>query len=83
MSTYENISQETLLTVPLTDIVAPSLNDVNYASALNNVFENINNNFKTLANHEFVKGDKGKSVEIVPTSFFYNDYIIDKAAVDE
>lgn len=83
MSTYENTSQETLLTVPLTDIVAPSLNDVNYASALNNVFENINNNFKTLANHEFVKGDKGKSVEIVEYSFFNSDLVLNESVVDE
>lgn len=84
MNTYENISQETPTTIPLTDIVVPSLNDVNYAAALNGVFENINNNFKTLANHEFVKGDKGKSVEIVEYPFFYpDDLIIDEFIVDK
>ena len=50
--------------IPLNKIIAPSLNDAGYASGLNNVFTNINDNFATLANRDFVKGESGTSVEI-------------------
>ena len=46
------------------NITAPNLNDINYADSLNEVFNNINNNFSILANHDFIKGDTGKSVKI-------------------
>lgn len=59
--------------IPLNTIVAPSLNDAHYASGLNNVFTNINDNFTTLANHDFVKGESGTSVEIKTDSFFNED----------
>ena len=50
--------------IPLNKIIAPSLDDAGYASGLNNVFTNINDNFATLANRDFVKGESGTSVEI-------------------
>ena len=50
--------------IPLTQIIAPSLSDVNYASGLNDVFDNINDNFSTLSNHDFIKGESGTSVKI-------------------
>lgn len=59
--------------IPLNTIVAPSLNDAHYASGLNNVFTNINDNFTTLANYDFVKGESGTSVEIKTESFFNED----------
>jgi hypothetical protein len=54
------------------DIKIPTLDDVNYATSLNEVFDNINKNFSILSNHEFIKGNDGKSIEIVETPFFTN-----------
>jgi hypothetical protein len=68
MSSTENINQ--LSDVVLTEIIAPSVGDVGYAESLREAFTNINNNFGTLANHDFVKGDSGSSVEIRPVKFF-------------
>lgn len=48
----------------LTSITAPSLNDSGYASNLNDTFRNINDNFITLANHDFIKGERGESVKL-------------------
>lgn len=45
-------------------ITTPNLNDINYADSLNEAFNNINANFSILANHDFIKGDTGKSVKI-------------------
>ena len=59
--------------IPLNTIIAPSLNDANYASGLNDVFTNINDNFSTLANRDFVKGESGTSVTIQENSFFNED----------
>ena len=56
--------------IPLTQIIAPSLSDVNYASGLNDVFDNINDNFSTLSNHDFIKGESGTSVKIQEDKFF-------------
>lgn len=50
--------------IPLTEVVSPLLNDVEYASKLEGVFQNINDNFIQLANRDFVKGESGASVEI-------------------
>lgn len=72
MSTDVTKNENQLSNVVLTDIVAPSLSDVSYASSLNEVFTNINNNFGTLANREFVKGDGGDSVEIIEWKLFTN-----------
>lgn len=59
--------------VPITPIDVPSLNDAGYAAGLDDAFEKINDNFSILANHEFIKGDNGKSVEIKPIKFFNDD----------
>lgn len=59
--------------IPLTQIIAPSLSDVNYASGLNDVFDNINDNFSTLSNHDFIKGESGTSVKIQEDKFFNED----------
>ena len=50
--------------IPLTEVVSPLLNDVEYASKLEGVFQNINDNFTQLANRDFVKGESGASIEI-------------------
>ena len=65
--------------IPLSKIVAPSLTDVGFASGLNEVFENINRNFITLSNRDFVKGETGESLNIKTVYFFdesgnLNDY---------
>lgn len=49
----------------ITEINAPTLNSTEYASDLSGVFNNINDNFTKLANHDFIKGDTGDSVEII------------------
>lgn len=59
--------------IPLTQIIAPSLSDANYASGLNDVFDNINDNFSTLSNHDFIKGESGTSVKIQEDKFFNED----------
>lgn len=59
--------------IPLSEIVSPELNDVNYATALSEVFNNINNNFAQLANHNFVKGDDGNSVKVIDEQIFKSD----------
>lgn len=59
--------------IPLTKIVAPTLTDVKYANNLDTAFENINDNFIKLANHDFVKGESGASVEIRDTEKIVND----------
>lgn len=54
----------------LIPITAPELNDVNYATTFNEVINNINSNFITLANHDFIKGESGKSIDINDVAFF-------------
>lgn len=49
--------------IPLQKITAPSLNSVEYANELKGVFNNIEYNFNTLANHDFIKGENGKSLD--------------------
>ena len=49
--------------IPLQKITAPSLNSVEYANELKGVFNNIEHNFNTLANHDFIKGENGKSLD--------------------
>ena len=63
----------------LTPIVAPTLSDVKYAENLNQVFDNINDNFEKLAVHDFIKGEPGTSITIVEEPVFVlddNDQII-------
>ena len=43
----------------------PALDSVEYASGLNSAFENINRNFMTLGNSEFLKGQMGDSVRVI------------------
>lgn len=45
-------------------IVAPELETSNYGESINDQFVNIDNNFKLIANRDFVKGDSGKSLYI-------------------
>lgn len=54
----------------LKPIVAPSLNEAGYAEALNTAFVNIDDNFTTLANYDFIKGENGSSVIIRNTPFY-------------
>lgn len=46
------------------DITAPNLKESGYADSLKDVFANIDNNFKIIANNDFVKGENGDSVVI-------------------
>ena len=54
-------------------IEAPELTSTEYAQGLEQVFDNINNNFQTLSNHEFIKGETGNSVYVRPVSLYEND----------
>lgn len=54
----------------ITGITVPGLTSTEYAEGLNNAFNNINNNFTTLANHDFVKGDAGSSVNVEYINIF-------------
>lgn len=51
-------------------IKAPSLNSADYANGIAQAFENIDANFKTLANQDFVKGETGKSIKIEPVLLY-------------
>ena len=57
----------------LIDIKVPSINESGYASALNDAFKNIDNNFETLSNYDFIKGESGTSVSIKETPFYNAD----------
>lgn len=57
------------------NITAPNLNDINYADSLNEAFNNINTNFSILANHDFIKGDTGKSVKIKTVKLLQSSYL--------
>ena len=59
--------------IPLTEVVSPLLNDVEYASKLEGVFRNINDNFLQLANRDFVKGESGASVDIKEVDLINED----------
>lgn len=59
--------------IPLKKIVAPSLNQSNYAENLSVTFDNIDKNFATLANYDFIKGESGESIRIEEVSFFNED----------
>lgn len=51
--------------IQLISIIAPQLSDTQYGQSVVTQFENIDRNFKTLANHDFVKGEDGKSVKVI------------------
>lgn len=56
----------------LIDINIPDINESGYAEALNNAFKNIDINFETLANYNFIKGESGASLAIKETPFYIN-----------
>lgn len=58
--------------MPIENVNSPSLVPVEFASGLDNAFQNINDNFARLANTNFIKGDRGESVTIEPVKFFIN-----------
>lgn len=46
----------------LKEIKAPLLNDSGYGANIHEMIQAINDNFKILSNHDFIKGDKGNSL---------------------
>lgn len=62
----------------LINIQPPLLNDVAYGSSLNDVVNNINENFKILANRDFVKGDKGDSMITKTIDLSTNESILNQ-----
>ena len=60
------------------DVTIPALNRVGYADGLNAAFTAIENNEALLANHDFVKGDKGDSVNIEKISLSQNSDMLAK-----
>ena len=44
----------------LETISAPALSSSNYGQDIENVFANIDKNFKVVANHDFIKGENGE-----------------------
>lgn len=57
-------------TVQLTRIVAPNLSEIDYGSKLQEVFDNINENFKKVASMPFVQGVQGDSYTLVVKHVF-------------
>lgn len=57
----------------LIQITAPTIGDAGYADNLNKTFNNIDANFATLSNYDFIKGESGTSVTIRETPFYIND----------
>ena len=64
--------------VLLHDVTIPALNKVGYADGLNAALTAIENNEALLANHDFVKGDKGDSVNIEKISLSQNSDMLAK-----
>lgn len=48
----------------LETITAPVLSSSNYGTDIDDVFTNIDKNFKVVANHDFIKGENGDTIEI-------------------
>lgn len=48
----------------LETISAPSLSSSNYGNDIEDVFANIDKNFKVVANHDFIKGENGDTIEV-------------------
>jgi hypothetical protein len=63
MSTVNNIN-----TPELNTIAIPPLDSVEFGRGLSDVFANINQNFTRLAHRDFVKGERGDAVKIIPMS---------------
>lgn len=57
-------------TVQLTRIVAPNLSEIDYGRKLQEVFDNINENFKKVATMPFVQGVQGDSYTLVVKHVF-------------
>lgn len=61
------------------EISAPVLNNPNFGDNLKEQFDNINTNFKILANAEFMKGAEGKNVKLTEVPAFVknaeNNYV--------
>ena len=53
--------------IPLKHISIPELTSTEFATGLQGVIKNINDNFSILANHDFVKGDRGDSIKVIET----------------
>lgn len=45
-------------------ITAPNIDSPEYGKKIDEQFDNINNNFSKLANHDFIKGENGSSIEV-------------------
>lgn len=54
--------------IELDEIKIPELTDSTYGKSLKECFDNINKNFKTLSNHDFIKGAQGESLYTATTS---------------
>ena len=63
--------------ISIEEIIAPNLNESNYASGLSDVFDNINDNFIKLANYDFIKGENGDSVIIKSVPLYENGKFTD------
>jgi hypothetical protein len=48
----------------LETISAPGLSNSNYGKDIEDVFSNIDKNFKVVANHDFIKGENGDTIEV-------------------
>lgn len=58
------MSNSTTSNVFVSPIVTPEISRVEFSNDLEQAFENINDNFAKLANHDFIKGDQGTSVTV-------------------
>lgn len=48
----------------LKNITAPTLSSTSYGTDISTVFDNIDENFKTVGNYDFIKGQQGNSIHI-------------------
>lgn len=62
----------------LVDIKAPLLTSTEYGKDVNQVMQNIDDNFKILSNRDFVKGDKGNSVRIQTVELSSNPTLLNE-----
>ena len=57
----------------LTRIVAPNINEVDYAKKMQDVFNNINENFAKIASLPFIQGVQGDSYQLVEKPIWDNN----------
>ena len=62
----------------LETISAPGLSSSNYGKDIEDVFANIDKNFKVVANHDFIKGENGDTIEVEYVKLNKNDEGIGK-----